>query len=70
MYQPLITFCPHPAIITQVLCIFVKNQKQLIKNRTLLLFVMAVLAAVGCNQTGRKDSEALRKSLDIADRNG
>ena len=22
MYQPLITFCPHPAIITQVLCIF------------------------------------------------
>ncbi|MBE6224480.1 MAG: hypothetical protein E7122_04550 [Bacteroidales bacterium] len=37
-------------------------------NRTLLLFVMAVLAAVGCNQAGRKDSEALRKSLDIADR--
>lgn len=23
MYQPLITFCPHPAIFTQVLCIFV-----------------------------------------------
>ena len=22
MYQPLITFCPHPAIFTQVLCIF------------------------------------------------
>ena len=23
MYQPLITFCPHPAIFTQVLTIFV-----------------------------------------------
>ena len=25
MYQPLITFCPHPAIFTQVLCIFDVN---------------------------------------------
>ena len=25
MYQPLITFCPHPAIFTQVLRIFVYN---------------------------------------------
>lgn len=26
MYQPLITFCPHPAIFTQVLCIFVEHR--------------------------------------------
>lgn len=27
MYQPLITFCPHPAIFTQVLRIFAKVSK-------------------------------------------
>ena len=38
----------------------------MIKNLSLL--VMAILVAVGCNNAGRKDSEALRKSMDIADR--
>ena len=28
MYQPLITFCPHPAIFTQVLCIFAFDRKK------------------------------------------
>ena len=28
MYQPLITFCPHPAIITQVLSIFEGSKKK------------------------------------------
>ena len=27
MYQPLITFCPHPAIFTQVLSIFVGKKE-------------------------------------------
>ena len=34
MYQPLITFCPHPAIFTQVLCIFVKKEFEV--NRSIL----------------------------------
>lgn len=29
MYQPLITFCPHPAIFTQVLTIFVEYRMRL-----------------------------------------
>lgn len=29
MYQPLITFCPHPAIFTQVLRIFVGRMRPL-----------------------------------------
>ena len=33
MYQPLITFCPHPAIFTQVLRIFVVNKDDSHKNR-------------------------------------
>lgn len=30
MYQPLITFCPHPAIFTQVLPIFAAKRNKLI----------------------------------------
>ena len=33
MYQPLITFCPHPAIFTQVLCIFVRGKEKKRKEK-------------------------------------
>ena len=39
MYQPLITFCPHPAIFTQVLCIFVAKLRKMKLNRIKTILV-------------------------------
>ena len=51
MYQPLITFCPHPAIFTQVLRIFEINSKILslvAKKYSSMLDIISIIYSYLC----------------------